>query len=181
MIPNQTTPRSYPSAGGGGHHRNSSGYSLDDMDIPLSGLDPDTSRLLPRRRQRQLVRVQGRLAMVRSVSTANLRSPTSTTGNVPNMPAMPSPTTNGGGGSVTSPRGADAAVGSFISSSPRRGGRRRRSHDGITGKDSTSEDSEEDVAALGVRDRQLRGYGIGGVGNIREYFCLVPWMDKDQC
>jgi hypothetical protein len=42
--------------------------------------------------------------------------------------------------------------------------------------DESSEEGEErDVA---VRDRQLRGYGIGGVGNIREFNCNVRFV---QC
>lgn len=50
--------------------------SLDDSDLPMSSLDPDTSHLLPAKRRRHHVWVQGKLAEVKSLSTANLpRSP----------------------------------------------------------------------------------------------------------
>ncbi|CRK33170.1 hypothetical protein BN1708_019215, partial [Verticillium longisporum] len=41
-------------------------------DIPLEALDPETSQLLPARKRRHRVRIQGKLALVRSISTANL-------------------------------------------------------------------------------------------------------------
>ncbi|OTB12493.1 hypothetical protein K445DRAFT_182649 [Daldinia sp. EC12] len=85
-------------------HRSEEG----DREISLFDLDPETSRLLPaQERPQHCVRVQGRLAPVRSVSVANPRSISQT--------------------------GFDAAVGSDIRE----------------------------------RDAQLRGYGIGGRGNIR--------------
>lgn len=88
--------------------------SLDEAPPPDD--DPDTSRLLPARKRRQhRVRVQGRLAVVRSVSTADLKA-----------------------------------------------------GDGEAAPGRRSADDERETA---VRDRQLRGYGIGGAGNIREFFC----------
>ncbi|ORY67035.1 uncharacterized protein BCR38DRAFT_338390 [Pseudomassariella vexata] len=48
----------------------------DDTEIPLSDFNPDTSSLLPRKRRQHRVRVQGRLALVRSVSVANLNAST---------------------------------------------------------------------------------------------------------
>ncbi|KAI1101145.1 hypothetical protein F4804DRAFT_335559 [Jackrogersella minutella] len=50
------------------------GTTDSNSEVALSDLDPETSRLLPRKRTRHRVRIQGRLAPVRSVSVANLRS-----------------------------------------------------------------------------------------------------------
>jgi hypothetical protein len=56
--------------------------------------------------------------------------------------------------------------------SPRRG--RRRSLD--DGAGSELEDvEEEEEREVAVRDKQLRGYGIGGVGNISEWMQLSHW------
>ncbi|KAI1135505.1 hypothetical protein F5Y05DRAFT_394705 [Hypoxylon sp. FL0543] len=108
--------------------------NVSGSDVALSDLDPDTSRLLPRKRQQHHVRIQGRLAPVRSVSVANLRS----------LSCSPSPNDR---------KGLDSAVGGTMP-------RRRRSWD----------DNMRDVGAgcnVGESDTQLRGYGIGGRGNIR--------------
>ncbi|KAI0010702.1 hypothetical protein F4779DRAFT_616335 [Xylariaceae sp. FL0662B] len=51
-------------------------------EIPLADLDPETSRLLPRQRRHHRVRIQGKLALVRSVSVANLRPPAAAVGPV---------------------------------------------------------------------------------------------------
>ncbi|KAI1463530.1 uncharacterized protein F4812DRAFT_446437 [Daldinia caldariorum] len=118
----------------------------------LFDLDPETSRLLPAQQERErpqhCVRVQGRLAPVRSVSVA-----------------------------ATTPRSTsqtrfDAAV---SGTAARARARRRRSSDDLrehvhvhahahTPVLSTSREDEE---AGSERDAQLRGYGIGGRGNIR--------------
>ncbi|OTA89394.1 hypothetical protein M434DRAFT_398632 [Hypoxylon sp. CO27-5] len=108
--------------------------NASDSDVALLDLDPDTSRLLPRKRQQHHVRIQGRLAPVRSVSVANLRSSS----------YSPSPHDR---------KGLDSAVGATLP-------RRRRSWD-----DSMIDIEEE--GNVGERDTQLRGYGIGGRGNIR--------------
>ncbi|KAH6677870.1 hypothetical protein F5X68DRAFT_193436 [Plectosphaerella plurivora] len=121
-------------------------FSRDDLDLPVALLDPETSQLLPPRKKKHRVRVQGRLAVVRSVSTANLGSPTGS--------GPPS------AGSAT-PRFESGVGGHSAAGSPRRG--RRRSLDDGSG----SEMEEEEVRETAVRDRQLRGYGIGGAGNIR--------------
>jgi hypothetical protein len=129
-------------------------YSRDDLDIdvPASLLDPDTSQLLPpRKKKKHRVRVQGRLAVVRSVSTANLGSPTGSSG-----PPSAGPAT---------PRFESGVGGHTGSASPRRGRRRRSLDDG-----SGSDMGEDEVRETAVRDRQFRGYGIGGAGNIREFF-----------
>ncbi|KAK6952608.1 hypothetical protein Daesc_004898 [Daldinia eschscholtzii] len=107
-------------------HRSEEG----DRDISLFDLDPETSRLLPaQERPQHCVRVQGRLAPVRSVSVANPRSRSQTR--------------------------FDAAV----SGTPARPQRRR-----------SSDDLSREVGSdIRERDAQLRGYGIGGRGNIREF------------
>ncbi|KAI1751069.1 hypothetical protein F4782DRAFT_202380 [Xylaria castorea] len=46
---------------------------VDDEVVPLTESDPEMNRLLPRRQRRHRVRIQGRLAIVRTVSVANLR------------------------------------------------------------------------------------------------------------
>ncbi|KAK5651847.1 hypothetical protein OQA88_11616 [Cercophora sp. LCS_1] len=123
--------------------------------IELDPLDPDTSRLIPARKRRHHVRVQGKLVVVRSMSTANLRSGPSSPR--PPMPASPvagvaerrmSNLSGGSGGSNTKGK-LEEAVGS--------GRNRRRSLD----------EMDEEVREVVRRDRQLRGYGIGGAGNIR--------------
>ncbi|KAI1773796.1 hypothetical protein F4818DRAFT_443101 [Hypoxylon cercidicola] len=113
-------------------------------DAPLSELHPDTSRLLPqRKRGKRHVRIQGKLAPVRSVSVVNLRSKSSDR-------------------RASSPSRADdarfdTAVGGVA---PGRRRRRRRSED-----DTASETDAE----VRERDTQLRGYGIGGAGNIPKH------------
>ncbi|KAB5513162.1 hypothetical protein GE09DRAFT_1067434 [Coniochaeta sp. 2T2.1] len=151
-------------------------------DIPLFDLDPDTSRLLSppparaasRRLSHHHVRVQGRLALVRSVSTVSTRrrgSPgasgrTSGDSSVPPVPPV---------GRYESAVGS--AVGAVVAPGRKRAGRkggrrgRRRSMDfGERYRDGESEsESEEDERRRETvsRDMQLRGYGIGGAGNIR--------------
>ncbi|KAI1400990.1 hypothetical protein F4819DRAFT_459760 [Hypoxylon fuscum] len=112
------------------------GSSASDSEVGLSDLDPETSRLLPRKRQQHHVRIQGKLAPVRSVSVVSPRSVE-------------------GDRSALSPREdtqLNTAVGGTM---PRR--RRRRSSDTYS----------EARGRVGERDTQLRGYGIGGAGNIR--------------
>ncbi|KAI0411637.1 hypothetical protein F5X98DRAFT_43853 [Xylaria grammica] len=45
----------------------------DNEAVPLVGSDPETTRLLPRRQCRRRVRIQGQLAIVRTVSVSNLQ------------------------------------------------------------------------------------------------------------
>ncbi|KAI1802543.1 hypothetical protein F4811DRAFT_529111 [Daldinia bambusicola] len=106
--------------------------------------DPETSRLLPVQQERpqHCVRVQGRLAPVRSVSVA----------------ATPRSTSQTRFDAAVSGTAARARV------------RRRRSSDDLHQRVyvhahvlSTSREEE----AGSERDAQLRGYGIGGRGNIR--------------
>ncbi|KAK1753720.1 hypothetical protein QBC47DRAFT_462481 [Echria macrotheca] len=139
-----------------------------DLSIELSPIDPDTSRLLPVRRKRHHVRIQGKLVMVRSVSTANLRPSQSTTRlPLPPLPGSGSPTGDrpmsmAGGGRVL-----ESAVGTVVT--PRRTGRRsrRRSLDDGAVEEGSETETEEEAREVIIRDRQLRGYGIGGAGNIR--------------
>lgn len=190
--------------------------------IPLEDLDPDTSRLLPARPRRQHhVRVQGRLALVRSVSTVNLHayqhpprgrrscSPIRTSKDlrVPLLAAANSGTrraNSAGTGTTGSDKARrrvprfESAVGSVSAVAERRGVRRRkrrlqvdqgypeqrRSLDGGLGPENGSQsgaewecedgEDEEDGREMYARDSQLRGYGIGGWGNIREFSLTLP-------
>jgi len=136
-------------------------------DIPLSNLDPETSLLLsPAARQRHHhhhVRVQGRLALVRSVSAVRTRSSitgnTSPAGSTPPVPPVPR---------------YESAVGGSVMSGRKRGSRGRRRRKGSLadefgdgGTESESDDDGERQRETVIRDTQLRGYGIGGAGNIR--------------
>lgn len=109
---------------------------VDDEAVPLADSDPETTRLLPRRQRRHRVRIQGHLAIVRTVSVANLQQ-------VKN--------------------GSPAAL-MDINCEDMRGPllKRQGSYDCSEAEDDN--DEEDDVAE---RDAQLRGYGIGGAGNIR--------------
>lgn len=122
------------------------GHRLSIADIALSNLDPHTSRLLAaptpaRRRHHHHVRVQGRLALVRSVSTTNLRAPT--TGKISPVPPVSSFEHGVGSGATTKSR--------------RRGdGRdrgRRKSLDGSTRAESELESDDEE------RVRETAGSG----------------------
>lgn len=112
----------------------------DAIDIPLDALDPETSRLLPSKKRTHRVWVQGRLAPVRTVSTASLR----------NAPPKYS--------DLIASRQSNISVGS---------GRRRSLDDaGVVAYDDEDEDSDGGEA-IRRQTTQLRGYGIGGAGNIR--------------
>lgn len=124
-------------------------YSQDDS----GEIDPESNQLIPTRKRRHRVRVQGRLAVVRSVSTVNLRPAAS----VP--PALPSPVGTSGTTTPATPKFESGVAGSTVAPV-----RRRRSFD--DGSSGTEE--EDDVKETAVRDRQFRGYGIGGAGNISE-------------
>ncbi|OLN85844.1 hypothetical protein CCHL11_09918 [Colletotrichum chlorophyti] len=113
--------------------------------------DPETNQLIPTRKRRHRVRVQGRLAVVRSVSTANLRPAAS----VP--PVLPSPVDTSGTTTPATPKFESGVAGVTVAPV-----RRRKSLD-----DASNNTEEEDVTETVVRDRQFRGYGIGGAGNIR--------------
>jgi hypothetical protein len=61
--------------------------------------------------------------------------------------------------------------------------RRRRSLDDISAGfgGERERETEEEVREVVVRDRQLRGYGIGGAGNIRQFSFLIElilWVDR---
>jgi len=140
-------------------------------EIELSPLDPDSSRLLPVRPRRHHVRVQGKLVVVRSVSTANLRTS-------PSSPRLPLRLRGSPGGSRERPVSMmgvpryESAVGSVpVPRNTRGRGRRRRRRsldDGAAEQDGETE-TEEEAREVVKRDRQLRGYGIGGAGNIRKF------------
>ncbi|KAB5533441.1 hypothetical protein GE09DRAFT_1250695 [Coniochaeta sp. 2T2.1] len=160
-------------------------------DIPLSDLDPDTSCLLSpaaatatataasRRLSHHHVRVQGRLALVRSVSTVSVRrrgSPGAsgrTSGDSSVPPVPPVARYESAVGSAVG-----VAAGSGRKTGRRTGRRRRRSLDlGERYREGKSEsESEEDERRRREtvsRDMQLRGYGIGGAGNIRRPIDVV--------
>ncbi|KAK8117234.1 Udp-glucuronosyl udp-glucosyltransferase [Apiospora kogelbergensis] len=173
-----------PSANfGAGYDDDGSGSSDDDAGIPLPQLDLDlnldTSRLLqppPRcmhRIPQHRVRIQGHLASVRSVSIVNLQSsPNSTATSCLSIPSTRSDIGAGEGncnsnlGSharanrIQRSRSAIARCISTVAATSRSKGRRSR-------RSLEEEDDERDVMAR-ERDTQLRGYGIGGAGNIRK-------------
>lgn len=97
--------------------------------IALDTLDHETSRLIPPKRRTHHVWVQGRLAAVRTVSTASLSSASR----------------------------RDCGV----------SGTTARRHS----LGSSGDDHDERETAL--REKQMRGYGIGGLGNIRESLCAT--------
>ena len=136
-----------------------------DTEIELGGLDPDTSRLIPVRSKRHHVRVQGKLVVVRSVSAANLRAPRS--------PAIDSPPIDRAMLANMSSRYEFAVGSSAAPRRPRDGG--RRSIDGSASRADSETETEEEVRETVKRDRQLRGYGIGGAGNIRKSICVLPF------
>jgi hypothetical protein len=203
--------------------------------IPLDELDPHTSKPLAPARPKQLrVRVQGRLAAVRSVSTGNLRQRAqaqaqaqaqarrqSQIGVMPGMgvgveeawaaraaeaaglatvvvAAGPSRADRGGEerrsdgslhrGSVRGKgkglrrfsRFESGVAGETVGTKKQRPSGPRRSLDGSAEgfgrmEDTDGSDEEEDREVT-KRDTQLRGYGIGGAGNIRELVCLLAYL-----
>jgi hypothetical protein len=147
-------------------------HARQDSDAPSSSLDPDTSQLLPERASRRMhhVWIQGRLAPVKKAfvpRTAKLASKSA-------VLLVPSP--------PGSPRAASSSGGSRLGDTARQA--RRRSFDDarLDGNDEESgaddggdeledearEESREESRATAARSSsQLRGYGIGGAGNIR--------------
>lgn len=116
------------------HHSYGRTSVADDEVISLVEWDLETDRLLPPRQRQHCVRIQGRLAIVRTVSVTNRR-----------------PVKNGSrfAHMNRSREGMDASRISRRCSYP---------GSGVGGGD------DDNVAE---RDEQLRGYGIGGAGNIR--------------
>ncbi|KAI3339319.1 hypothetical protein F4824DRAFT_498586 [Ustulina deusta] len=114
-----------------------------DEAVPLVNLDAETNHLLPRRQRPLRVRIQGRLAIVRTVSVANLR------------PAR-----------TGAPTARADTTREYVRGSPMR---RRGSDDGSEVEEEEEEDDDDDDDDDDVveGDAQFRGYGIGGAGNIR--------------
>ncbi|WQF78966.1 hypothetical protein CDEST_03980 [Colletotrichum destructivum] len=151
-------------------------HSHDDDDNDAGAIDPESTesnQLIPARKRRHRVRVQGRLAVVRSVSTANLRPAVSSV-----APALPSPVAAAVGGTATPaaapPKFESGVAGSAAAPARGRGmtmrGKGRRTRRGRSVDDASSdagEEEDDDARETAVRDRQFRGYGIGGAGNIR--------------
>ncbi|OTB00771.1 hypothetical protein M426DRAFT_324012 [Hypoxylon sp. CI-4A] len=143
------------------------GSGSSDAEVALSDLDPETSRLLssppPRKRALHRVRVQGRLAAVRSVSVADSRSA-----------SCGAPETR-----------FDAAAGAVGGGNGGGGGRRRRRRseddliDGDGGEGEVVDDDDDD-GETEERDAQMRGYGIGGRGNIRRPTEVIGTSSKSS-
>lgn len=136
--------------------------------IPLSSLDRETSKLLPAKKRSHHVWVQGKLAPVRSVSIANLRGAAATATTPPPLPdnnpvllVAPPYVTERVPSPARSPGRFDRGVGASVDNNEQR---RRSLDDG--GAESDASENERVVTA---RDTQLRGYGIGGAGNIRAF------------
>ncbi|KAK0611975.1 hypothetical protein B0T14DRAFT_339115 [Immersiella caudata] len=169
VLPNQSQPSPLSS-----HRGRASSLDLP-LELELAPLNPDTSRLLPPRTttKRHHVRVQGKLVVVRSISTANLKPGVG--GSAPASPlpvgvAAPLVTPRSAGGQERRESLGGRGRGSPLGNTTRISGRRRSLDDvGTAGMESEGE-AEEEVREVVVRDRQLRGYGIGGAGNIREFF-----------
>ncbi|KAI0381165.1 hypothetical protein F5Y04DRAFT_255937 [Hypomontagnella monticulosa] len=141
--------------------------NASDSDIALAALDPETSRLLPQQQRKpHRVRVQGRLAPVRSVSVANLRAG-----------AGAGYDEAVGGGALVRRRSCGGGSGNGRNRGVVRHGdgenrSRNRGENGRGKGDEdrdewVSDDDEEEEEESNERDTQLRGYGIGGRGNIR--------------
>lgn len=204
---NPTPPATSSAGWRAGHARRPSSFDDLDLDftgrggIPLCDLDAnrDTSRLLPVARPRRAhiehaVRVQGRLALVRSVSVANLR-PASTVflPPLPSPPASPGRTaavaaassSTAGESSATTPviprpktRLFESGVAGVVVADPAKG-RRRSDGDGRDEYgDGAGAGGRKAASNATNRDYQFRGYGIGGAGNIRmcEFLVYLPTL-----
>ena len=125
----------------------------EDNDDSLDESQRDTTQLIPTTKHEHHVWVQGRLAKVRTVSTANLRAHRSLTVSSP--------------GKVDGSTNIELAVGSTSTSSKHR---RRRSSMCDLPYRNTSKPLQQEHGDFQNRpaNRSLRGYGIGGAGNIRE-------------
>ncbi|KAI0453916.1 hypothetical protein F5B21DRAFT_504805 [Xylaria acuta] len=119
------------------NHSHGTTSVFDHEALPLANWDPETSRLLPRRQRQYRVRIQGRLAIVRTVSVVNL-------GHMTNG----SPTTH-----------------MDMNCEEMRGHLLRRL--GPYGGSDAEDENDDDEDVIAQCDAQLRGYGIGGAGNIR--------------
>ncbi|GJC91226.1 UDP-glucuronosyl UDP-glucosyltransferase [Colletotrichum higginsianum] len=149
-------------------------HSHDDDGNDAGPIDPESTesnQLIPARKRRHRVRVQGRLAVVRSVSAANLRPAVSSV-----APALPSPVAAAVGGTATpaAPPKFESGVAGSAAAPARGRGMTMRSRERGRGRgrsvDDASSDAgedDDDARETAVRDRQFRGYGIGGAGNIR--------------
>ncbi|CAK7232302.1 hypothetical protein SBRCBS47491_008222 [Sporothrix bragantina] len=152
--------------------------------------------LTPAKRKRHQVRIQGRLVLVRSVSAVNLASPLSSTSAVPPLPSTLRDDPGVGNYTVSSAGQQKKRHNTRWTMKPTATAARRQSYAGpeagpemgppstedgfFLGGDDNGEDNdhdgavnasasdtEEDEHETALRDRQRRGYGIGGAGNIR--------------
>ncbi|KAK6850932.1 hypothetical protein PG987_000566 [Apiospora arundinis] len=151
-----------------------------EFGTPHGDLEPDTTRLLqpPPRCKPRLphhgVRIQGQLANVRSLSTASLRRVTSALSTSGLQSPYTQPDTGVGVGSYSFDFGSNVGTArtqrSQSSTTRKAVPRSRRSF-------ATDHGRNHDVMAR-ERDTQLRGYGIGGAGNIRKsYFNITSFSE----
>lgn len=142
-------------------------------EVPLSEIDPESGRLLPKKKPQQQhlhrVRVQGKLALVRSVSVAELRPMGGGDGSP--MLSLPRATMRHRGVAL------DSGVGAVMPGKSRR----RCSLDDVgSGGDDDDDDSDDYDEEISERDTQPRGYGIGGAGNIRRSTCYHPPIQRED-
>ncbi|KAK3385286.1 hypothetical protein B0H63DRAFT_449353 [Podospora didyma] len=156
ILPNQ----------GGPYHRRAS-----DGEVEMCELDPDTSRLLPSRPKRHHVRIQGKLVVMRSISTANLRPPQRRRESSSPSPDESTPT------SATRPH-LESPIESGSAPRRPRARRRRLSLDDGAARRSSNDATAEEARETVIRDRQLRGYGIGGAGNIRRPTEVIQFSSR---
>ncbi|KAK1832937.1 hypothetical protein QBC39DRAFT_403252 [Podospora conica] len=154
-----------------------------DFDFDFAPPLEETTHLLPPPTpKRHTVRVQGQLVLVKSVSVNNL------------SPAPPSPgldvgagvgtgVGSGGEGRPVSGRVYESALGAARTHGGGGGqGRRMSAGAGAFGRQhgpgGLVDETEEERRARKGRDGQLRGYGIGGRGNIRRPTEVAPFGGK---
>jgi hypothetical protein len=151
---------------------------VDDDEITaqsVSDLDPETDRLLPtrrpRRRRQHRVRIQGRVALVRAVSVADLRQANVNT----NANTNANTNVNATGKIRATTLRTDVHTNAHKNARNRAGLRTNRGDvpfvviAGTDDCDRDDEDGDEEDhdRVVGERDSEFRGYGIGGAGNIR--------------
>ncbi|KAK4442071.1 hypothetical protein QBC34DRAFT_499930 [Podospora aff. communis PSN243] len=182
ILPNQSPPPSLHQQNptdSASHRRRAS-----SLDLELSPLDPDTSRLLPTRltKKRHHVRVQGKLVVVRSISSAANLKPIPG-GSAPASPlpvGVLAPLVTPGGPASGGEERRESLVGRGRGSPLGRVSRRRSLDDVSAGLGESEGETEEEVREVVVRDRQLRGYGIGGAGNIRRPTDVANFANTDK-
>ena len=180
--PATSTDRLPPSswASNADHYHNRVSILVDDDEITapsVSDLDPETDRLLPTRRLRRQrqhrVRIQGRVALVRAVSVADLRQANANASANANY----NPNANAKGKNRAGSLRTDAHTRTRTHTHTH-AGKGTRTNRGdvpfvvVAGTDDCydhdeDEDGDDDDRVVEACDSGFRGYGIGGAGNIR--------------